>query len=191
MCNLYLQPRRDELVQPSSACHDRCHRRHATPRHAMPWLFAVQIIQVSFANFPLRNRTEVDCKAEGSGAGRPRLFAIIARRGHRQKRIHCSLCHHTKHHNGLDSRVLTCRCSVPNLGPRSSPFLRCHAWEGGRGLTVCGVSRRVISRTRTTVHNSLPDCRGFKTRATRSRGRLRERSNHCRCCALHWAGQKE
>ena len=98
---------------------------------------------------------------------------------------------HKASHNGLDSRVLTCRCSVPNLGPRSSPFLRCHAWEGGRGLTVCGVSRRVISRTRTTVHNSLPDCRGFKTRATRSRGRLRERSNHCRCCALHWAGQKE
>ena len=59
----------------------------------MPWLFAVQIIQVSFANFPLRNRTEVDCKAEGSGegsAGLARRFAIIARRGIRKKRIHFS-----------------------------------------------------------------------------------------------------
>ena len=50
----------------------------------------------------------------------------------------------------------------------SSPFLDVmHANERARGLTDF-VSRYVISRTR-TVHNSLPDCRGFKTRATRSK----------------------
>ena len=148
MCNLYLQPRRDEIVQPFSALRATIDATIVTPRRAMPWLFAVQIIQVSFANFPLRNRTEVDCKAEGSGEGREASTVChYCAEGHPQKRIHCSAIN-TRHRDGFDSRVLTCRCSVPNLGPRSSPFLRCHAWEGGRGLTVCAVSRRAISRTR-------------------------------------------
>ena len=69
--------------------------------------------------------------------------------------------------NGLQYTVLL---GTKARSPKQS-IPRRHACERrnerARGLTDF-VSRYVISRTR-TVHNSLPDCRGFKTRATRSK----------------------
>ena len=111
-------------------------------------------------------------KRKGVVNGGPDCLPLL--RGGASAKTHSLLCHHTRQRNGLDSRVLTCRCSVPNLGPRSSPFL---VVMHGREEAYCRriATLNLADAARTTVHNSLPDCRGFKTRATRSRGRLGER----------------